>query len=286
MSTFAGSAWQEVGERCYRRRYESCDLNIGVVRGADSLLLLDTRCHDREAEELLEELKVFGTRPIRWVVNTHWHFDHTFGNAAVRRAAPAGLEIWGHRVMRDELLRWAPEAIERHALDRPEWRADFDGLEIVAPDHVFDSDAVIDLGDRPVRLEHFGPAHTGGDLVAFVDDARVVFAGDLVEESAPPSFGDDSDPLHWPVCNAAMLEQIGADATVVPGHGDIVDREFVDRQRAELATVAALIRELHAGGVEVGDALAAGRGRWPFPEAVLDECVGAGYAAVARESDA
>jgi hypothetical protein len=59
-----GAPWDEVGERCYRRRYESYDLNVGVVRGADALLLLDTRCHAGEVGELLDDLRVFGTRPI------------------------------------------------------------------------------------------------------------------------------------------------------------------------------------------------------------------------------
>jgi glyoxylase-like metal-dependent hydrolase (beta-lactamase superfamily II) len=276
MTASAGSRWQEVGDRCYRRRYESYDLNIGVVRGAGALLLVDTRCHDREAAELLDELRVFGTRPIRWIVNTHWHFDHTFGNAAVHRAAPAA-EIWGHRVMRDELLRWSDDARARHSAARPEWKADFEAVEILAPDHLFDEVAVIDLGDRSARLEHFGPAHTGGDLVAFVDDARVVFAGDLVEESASPSYGLDSYPFDWPAGNAAMLDHVVVGATVVPGHGDVVDREFVARQQADLALVAALIRELHADGVEANDAIAAGRDRWPFPAEDLVGAVERGY---------
>ena len=57
MTARAETPWQEVGERCFRRRYASCDLNIGVVRGSDALLLIDTRCHDREAAELLDELR-------------------------------------------------------------------------------------------------------------------------------------------------------------------------------------------------------------------------------------
>jgi glyoxylase-like metal-dependent hydrolase (beta-lactamase superfamily II) len=273
--------WQEVGERCYRRRYASFDLNIGVVRGSDALLLVDTRCHDREAAELLDELRVFGTRPIRWIVNTHWHFDHTFGNAAVARAAAPRVEMWGQRVMRDELLRWSDEAKTKWSAARPEspeWEADIAAVEIVAPDHLVDDVAVIELGDRAVRMQHFGPAHTGGDLVTFVDDAGAVFAGDLVEEGAPPAYGDDCHPFGWPVCNAAMLEQIPAGATVVPGHGDVVDRAFVERQLTELATVAAVIRELRDDGVEVDDAIAAGRGRWPFPEACLVHAVERGYA--------
>jgi glyoxylase-like metal-dependent hydrolase (beta-lactamase superfamily II) len=250
------------------------------------LLLIDTRCHDREAAELLDELRVFGTRPIRWIVNTHWHFDHTWGNAAIRRTGAPALEIWGHRVMRDELLRWSADKIGRLSDERPEWKADLEAVEVVPPDNVFDDLAVVDIGDRGVRLQHFGPAHTGGDLVAFVDDARVVFAGDLVEEGAPPAYGEDCYPCDWPVCNAAILEHVAADATVVPGHGDIVDREFVATQCAELAAVAALIRELHDAGIEADDALAAGRGRWPIPEAALVHAVGRGYAALDRETDA
>ena len=269
--------WQEVGDRCYRRRYDSYDLNIGLVQGSDALLLVDTRCHDREAAELLDELRVFGTRPIRWIVNTHWHFDHTFGNAAIKRAAAPSVEIWGHRVMRDELLLWGDEAKARWSAARPEWAIELGAVEIVAPDHLVDDVAVIDLGDRAVRMQHFGPAHTGGDLVSFVDDAGVVFAGDLVEEGAPPSFGDDCHPFGWPVCNAAMLEQITSDTTVVPGHGDVVDRAFVEHQLGDLATLAALIRELRDTGVDAGDALAAGRGRWPFPEASLVHAVKRGY---------
>jgi glyoxylase-like metal-dependent hydrolase (beta-lactamase superfamily II) len=271
--------WQEVGDRCYRRRYENYDLNIGVVQGSDALLLVDTRCHDREAAELLDELRVFGSRPIRWVVNTHWHFDHTFGNAAITRAAAPSVEIWGHRAMRDELLLWGDETKARRSAERPELEVEYAAVEIVAPDHLVDDVAVVDLGDRAVRMRHFGPAHTAGDLVTFVDDGHVVFAGDLVEEGAPPSYGDDCHPFGWPVCNAAMLEQITAGATVVPGHGDVVDRAFVEHQLGELASVAALIHELRDTGVEVGDAVAAGRGRWPFPEAALVHAVERGYGA-------
>ena len=105
-----------------------------------------------------------------------------------------------------------------------------------------------------------------------------MFAGDLVEEGAPPSFGSDCHPFGWPVCNARMLEQISSETTVVPGHGDVVDRDFVERQCADLAALAGLIRELRDSGVDRGDAIAAGRGRWPFPEASLVDVVDVGYA--------
>ena len=120
----------------------------------------------------------------------------------------------------------------------------------------------------------------------FADAADVVFAGDLVEEGASPAYGGDCHPHDWPRCNAAMLEHIGAGATVVPGHGDVVDRAFVGRQQAELATVADLIREAYDDGVDVNEVVAFGRGRWPYPEDCFAEAVGAGYAARARETRA
>ena len=270
--------WQEVGERCYRRRYESYDLNVGVVRGDDALLLFDTRCHGGEVAELLDELRAFGTRPIRWVVNSHWHFDHTFGNAAVRAAAPDAA-IWGHRVMRDELLRWSDDKLARLAAQRPEWQAELDAVDIVPPDHLVDEVARIDLGDREVDLRHFGPAHTGGDLVLFADDGRVVYTGDLVEEGAPPAIGLDAHVFDWPVANLALLGAVAADATVVPGHGDVVDRAFVEQQWGQLDAVAAEVRKLYAAGVDESDALA--RGHWPFALDDLHDAVRAGYAELA-----
>lgn len=83
--------WNEVGDNCFVRRYERFDVNVGVVRGSDGLLVIDTRGDHREAEELLGDLRSLGSGPVRWVANTHWHFDHVFGNGRFVAAA-------GHRI--------------------------------------------------------------------------------------------------------------------------------------------------------------------------------------------
>jgi glyoxylase-like metal-dependent hydrolase (beta-lactamase superfamily II) len=87
----------------------------------------------------------------------------------------------------------------------------------------------------------------------------VAFAGDLVEEGAPPSFGD-AFPLAWPATVGRLLDL--AATTVVPGHGDVVGRDFVRRQRAELAAMAALCATVAAGDLPAAEALR----RAPFPE--------------------
>ena len=86
-----GAGWQEVGDRVFRFRYRSMDLNVGAVLGEDEVLVVDTRSWAAEAEELLADLRALTRLPCRQVVNTHWHFDHCYGNATLRPAA-----IWGH----------------------------------------------------------------------------------------------------------------------------------------------------------------------------------------------
>ena len=267
--------WDEVGPDCFRRRYQSFDLNIGVVRGADGLLIIDTRCHPGEARELLDDLRVLGTQPVRRIVNSHWHFDHCWGNATIRASAP-GIEIYGH----ERLGAWQERHFDayraRVRAKRPEWADELDAVVPIAPDHLVHNQAVIDLGDRAVALRHPGRGHTDNDLVVVVPDADVVFAGDIVEESAPPAYGDDSFPFEWPASNTRVLDWITPDAIVVPGHGDIVDRAFVARQLLDLEHVAAMIRELHGAGVTEAEALA--EADWPFPRAALAEAVARGYA--------
>ena len=82
--------------------------------------------------------------------------------------------------------------------------AEFDRVELVAPDHLVADRHVLDLGDRGVELLHLGRGHTSNDLVVVAGDGEVVFAGDLVEQSAPPAYGDDSYPLEWPATVSAL----------------------------------------------------------------------------------
>jgi glyoxylase-like metal-dependent hydrolase (beta-lactamase superfamily II) len=284
--------WDEVGDGCFRRRYHRYDLNIGVVRGAEALLVLDTRGDLRQADELLDDLAVFG-RPVRWVVNSHWHFDHVFGNQRfVERArgdpatstsptveVEAELELWGHVDLPAVLLEHEEEL---HASLQDLWDgealADRARFELVAPDHLVADRHVLDLGDRGVELLHVGRGHTSNDLIVAASDAHVAFAGDLIEQSAPPAYGDDCYPLEWPA-TAAALAALGP-STFVPGHGDVMAPESVADQVEAIAAVAALIRQLRSAGVAVEAALAEAADQWPFPRQYLTNAVVRGYLAL------
>ena len=244
------SAWGEVGDRVWIRRYESLDQTIGVVGGEAGLVVIDTRAHHRAADELRADLRQL-PGSVHAVVNTHGHWDHAFGNA---RFLPA--PIWGH-------LRCAPMVIERGSAVIARLSNDYPGepwdeVVLTPPDRLFEQSATIDLGDRQVELRHLGRGHTDNDVVVRVPDASVLFAGDLLENAPAPGFGD-SYPIAWAETGAALLDLV--DGAVVPGHGDPFDRAFAERQIAELALLARLGRDAASGAIGLDEAIR----RSPFP---------------------
>ncbi|WP_406046731.1 MBL fold metallo-hydrolase [Kribbella sp. NBC_00889] len=238
------STWAEVGDRCWVRRYDEWDLNVGLVVGADGALVIDTRATTEQAEELREHIRELTGQPVRWVVNTHAHFDHVAGNSVFDQA-----EVIAH----ENAATAAELTAQTFAVAR-----------------------VIDLGDRRVELLHLGNAHTDGDVVVVVPDAEVYFVGDLIEESAPPSYGEDSFPLEWPDTIDRVIGMLSSSSKVVPGHGAVVDAEFVRDQAGDLGTVANTISGLHHGGTPLEQALAH-TDDWPWPLEKLQDAIKRGY---------
>lgn len=259
--------WAEVADRCFQRRYGTLDVTVGVVLGSGGALVIDTLGSRREAERLRLDLRRLGVRrEPRWVVNTHAHFDHCFGNAVFRPADG----LWGHASVPGQLAEVDRDAL---AAEFPDWADDLRTDQITPPDRLVAAAAAIDLGDRVVKLHHLGRGHTAGDLVVSVPDARCVYAGDLVEESGPPAYGGDSFPLDWPTTVMQLLN-LSFD-TLVPGHGGAVDRDFAVRQAGELALVALRIRDFHEAGVPAAEAVAVGE--WPYPREAIATAVRRGY---------
>lgn len=270
----------EVADRVWVARHAWFDVNVSVVGGAAGLLVVDTHASDLAARGVVEEVRALGAGTVVGIVNTHEHFDHTFGNGAFRRAYGA-VPIHAHEAAAEATV---PAGRRIQALyDAPEnaddpHRAEVQATEIVPADHTFSSVTTLDLGDRAVELVHPGRAHTSGDLVVRVPDADVVLAGDLVEQSERgdvPGFGPDCWPMEWPLALDLVIGLLSTSSVVVPGHGRPVDRDFVEQQRNEIGIVAETIRDLASRGVPVGEAL--GAAEWPFPAEHLADAVRRGY---------
>ena len=307
--------WDEIGEGVFRKRFEPCDVTVTAVVGSAGVAVVDTRCSPAEAREIKAQLRRLTSTPVRWVVNTHAHFDHCWGNAEFvePRLTPAA-RIWGHasvpaRLDPDDAQ--VRDLVARLAAEGPQWAQRMAELELVAPTELVRDRASIDLGDRELHLRYLGRGHTDGDLWILITapgsatssdpavaaassatapasapapattpaSAPIVLAGDLVEESGPPAFGPDSFPLEWADTLDRALALIGPETLVVPGHGAVVDAGFVRAQRDAISAVASEIRRLHAAGVPVDSAAAAGA--WAIEAKALGSAVERGYAALA-----
>lgn len=269
----------EVAERVWVARHEWFDLNITLIGCERGLLAVDTHASARAAGRVVESVRRLGAGEVVGVVNTHEHFDHTFGNGTFRTAY-GDIPIHAHETAAASTVA-AGERIKRlYAAEPDDPHADeVLATEIVPADHMFSSAVALDLGDRLVELVHPGRGHTGGDLVVRVPDVDLVVGGDLVEESEErrhaPGFGADCFPMEWPLSLDIVLSLLTPSTVVVPGHGALVDREFVEVQRNDLGILAETIRDLAGRGVPVEQALEAGE--WPFPREHLAEAVRRGY---------
>lgn len=280
------ATFREVADRVWVARLEWCATNVTVVGGAAGLLVVDTYVSSAAARPVARACRQLSSLPLLGLVNTHEHFDHTFGNAVFREEfGPVPIRAHDEAAARTVA---AGERIKAEYADQPAdqpadlGRDDVLATPIVPADQTFSSVHVLDLGDRVVELVHPGKGHTGGDLVCRVGDAGVLLAGDLVEESGPPAYGGDCHPLDWPASLDLVLGLLGPDDVIVPGHGVPVGRDFVLEQRADIGVVAETIRDLAGRGVPVEDAVASAE--WPFPADGLVEACRRGYEQLPRSA--
>lgn len=273
----------EVADRVWVARYEWFDVNVTLVGGDHGLLVVDTHSSERAAREMVADVRRLGAGEVVGVVNTHEHFDHTFGNVVLREEygdLPIHAHEWAaaHTISAGERIKGEYDGSgDEHA-------EEVIATRIVPAEHTFSSARALDLGDRLVELIHPGRGHTGGDLLVRVEDADLILAGDLIEESAlragVPGFGGDCYPMEWPSTLDLVLTLIGERTVVVPGHGTPVGREFVEEQRAALGVIAETIRDLAGRGVPVDRAL--GAADWPYPREELVHAVRRGYEQLPR----
>jgi glyoxylase-like metal-dependent hydrolase (beta-lactamase superfamily II) len=220
--------------------------NTTVVTGDRETLVVDAPYLPSAARADLAEIRKLTQKPVRWLVNTHWHPDHTRGNAAYAAELP-GLAIVAQRETVDLLQRYEPQNLLRYPTmltrfrDQPAQLAGFErvwaeikGYSLRFPDVTFERELEIDLGGRRLRIFHPGRGHTLGDAAVFVPDAGLLATGDELVLPVPFFFNGYPADLAASVDAMARLNP----RLVVPGHGE------VQRDTRALERVAALIRSV------------------------------------------
>ena len=202
--------------------------NIGIVLGGETALVVDTGMGPSNGETVLEAARELAGGRRLILTLTHFHPEHGFGAQAFKGNAT----ILYNAAQRDDLAAKGDAYLGMFRTFGPGVAAALEGTEIVMPDEVYDgAGTTIDLGGRSVQLSTYGAAHTHGDQVVSVPDAKLVFVGDLAEERMFPIFpwfpphDADIDAVNW--ARVLRLLEAGRPDIVVPGHGSVGGTEIL-----------------------------------------------------------
>lgn len=208
--------------------------NCGFVVGNGAVTVVDTCFTERRTQMFVDAIRTVSERPLRTLVNTHHHGDHTHGNFLVPTAT-----IIAHQRCRDEVL--ASGHIASAFFQGVEWG----DLEVRAPFVTFDESLNVYSDDLKIELLFMGPAHTTNDIVAWVPERRLLFAGDLVFSGGTPFvvMGSVAGSL-------AAIERLRAldPDVIVPGHGAVCGSAALGAQ----ADYLRFVQDTAARGFERG----------------------------------
>ncbi len=258
--------------------------NTTFIVGDSDVVVVDTDFTRAAALEVLAALRRITAKPVRRVINTHWHDDHVMGNQVYRDSFP-GVEFIAHVNTREALttdavdnrkqqLAGGPGAVaqlrdaiakkrglaggpmaddERDALESSiaifeRYMSEAPGTRLVLPTRTFEDSLIVTQGRRQIRILHFGRANTRGDALVHIPDERILITGDLVVWPVPFTFGaylgDWLEAL-------GRLRSLGA-RTIVPGHGPVMRDDSYVRLLERLLTS---VREQAAAAVARGETL-------------------------------
>jgi cyclase len=213
--------------------------NAAIVIGQDGIVVIDTFISSKEAKRFISDIRAISDKPIKYVVNTHYHLDHTFGNCEFQKL---GAIIISHTSDKDNALihgNTVLKNIQGYGLTE----RDMEGTSIVFPDLTFSDKMEIDLGGQRIQLIYPKRSHTDGSILVYLPDKKVLFTGDILFTDYHP-FMADGDIKSW----ARVLDYIMAmDVdTIIPGHGPISSKKDIQEMKKYIIAFDKKARQLSA----------------------------------------
>ena len=235
--------------------------NIGVSTGDDGVFLVDDQFAPL-TEKIQSAISSISSEPIRFLVNTHWHFDHTGGN---ENFGEAGVVIVAHdevytRMSTDQFI----EALQRDVPASP---------PAALPVITFSDEATFHLNGDTIEVTHIDPAHTDGDSIVHFVESDVIHAGDVYFNGLYPFIDTSSGGSITGMISAAekVLSLAGETTQIIPGHGPLSNREELEAYREMLVTVRVRAESAIAKGLTLEQFIASN------PTAEYDEQWGNGF---------
>jgi glyoxylase-like metal-dependent hydrolase (beta-lactamase superfamily II) len=240
---------KEVGPGLYFL-YDDISSNSAFLVTDDGVLVVDTRQHPAHGRDLIERIRKVTDKPVKWVVVTHAHGDHYYGNPAFKAI---GATIIAHKDVMAGMIK--NEALEFKRRQRFFKSMNLDPAEVktVLPDITFDSQLTLRLGGRTVEILHFGPGQNPGDTLVHFPHARALYVGGPFARKNWSNMSFTPSVEGW----AALLRRIAAMDVdkFLPGHGDVGTREDVLDEAKLITEFQAEVKAAIARGVTKEEAV-------------------------------
>lgn len=211
----------------------------------DGVLVIDTRSSPRLGQDLIDRIRTVTNKPIKWVINSHFHNDHTFGNAAFKAVgATVVAQKETARILKQ--MVGGTNGFLKNPLDPNE-------VKLILPDVTFDTEMTIYLGGREVRLLYLGPGQQPGDTFVLFPQERVLFTPGAVVNHNMPNMAFTPSVDNW----IKLVDQIAARDdydSILPAHGDVMNHEDVKDFAAMLTDVYTTVKGAIAKGMSLQEA--------------------------------
>lgn len=252
--------------------------NITVVATEEGLVITDTFTNPAAARKARALIEKFSDKPVRYVINTHFHSDHCFGNQVFADATIIGCKDYVKRIHTRygedihteieaqinevEKQLQAPELnpedkarLENLLKEIRQEREEFADFVLTPPDISLDGGAKLYIGGKTFNITHFGTAHTDTDLVIHVPEEQLLIVGDLFWDNRIPYIDPiESDPLNWMDLLEKLQEKLTEVKYVVPGHGKIRGVEALREQQQFLHDLWHAVQEARESGISLEEA--------------------------------
>ena len=218
--------------------------NVGIIVGSKATLVVDPGMGVRSGEVVLREARKISKNAELYIVNTHFHPEHTTGEAAFPASTKIVRAVAQQQDVDEMGLKWVGNFSSRSPVIADVMQG-IDGFRV--PAELFEKEKTLDLGGVRVRVMRLGPGHTRGDTVVFVEGDRVLFSGDLAMKQLFPAFATpQSRSQSW----LASLDQLDAlkPRTVIGAHYPVTDASIIGEYRGYLKALQARVAELKQQG--------------------------------------